>query len=59
MEPGSAQILGHGCYRVEGCDHFNVCKPPDENHPSYDMLLQFLEGCRKVIIVVQLTIIED
>ncbi len=59
VEYGSAQILGHKCYRVEGCDHFNVCKPPDQNHPSYNMLLQFLEGCRKVIIVAQLTIIGD
>jgi hypothetical protein len=55
MEYGPAQIPGHRSYRVEGCDHFNVCKPPDQDHPSYDMLLQFLEGCRKVIIVVQLT----
>jgi thioesterase domain-containing protein len=44
---GPAQIPGHRCYKVEGCDHFNVCKPPDQNHPSYNMLLQFLEECRK------------
>jgi hypothetical protein len=59
VEYGPAQIPGHKCYRVEGCDHFNVCKPPDQNHPSYNMLLQFLGDCRKVIIVVQLTIIGD
>jgi hypothetical protein len=59
VEYGSAQIPGHKCYRVEGCDHFNVCKPPDQEHPSYNMLLQFLEGCQKVLIVVQLTIIRD
>ncbi len=59
LEHGLAQLPGHECYRVEGCDHFNVCKPPDQDHPSYNMLLQFLEGCRKVIIVVQLTIIGD
>jgi ABC-type glutathione transport system ATPase component len=47
MEYGPAQIPGQTSYRVEGCDHFNVCKPPDQDHPSYDMLLQFLEGCRK------------
>jgi hypothetical protein len=57
--PAQAQISGHTCYKVEGCDHFSVCKPLDQNHPSYNMLLQFLEGCRKVIIVVQLTIIGD
>jgi hypothetical protein len=59
VEYGQAQILDHKCYRIEGCDHFSVCKPIDQNHPSYNMLLQFLEGCRKVIIVVQLTIIRD
>ncbi len=59
MEYGLAQILGHKCYRVEGCDHFKVCKPPNQNHPSYNMLLQFLEGCQKVIIVVQLIVIVD
>ncbi|CAM6021692.1 unnamed protein product, partial [Sphagnum balticum] len=48
VEYGAAQIPGHKCYRVEGCDHFSVCKPPDQNHPSYNMLLQFLEGCCKV-----------
>jgi hypothetical protein len=57
VEYGPAQIPGHRPYRVEGCDHFNVCKPHDQNHPIYDMLLQFLEGCRKVRIVVQLAII--
>jgi hypothetical protein len=45
VEYGRAQIPGHSSYRVEGCDHFNVCKPPDQDHPSYDMLLQFLELC--------------
>jgi hypothetical protein len=45
VEYGLAQIRGHICYRVEGCDHFSVCKPPDQNHPSYNMLLQFLEEC--------------
>jgi hypothetical protein len=59
VEFGAARIPGHKCYRVEGCDDFSVCKPPYQNHPSYNMLLQFLEGCRKVIIVVQLTIIGD
>jgi crotonobetainyl-CoA:carnitine CoA-transferase CaiB-like acyl-CoA transferase len=54
-----AQIPRHRYCKVEGCDHFSVCKPPYQNHPSYNMLLQFLEGCRKVIIVVQLTIIGD
>jgi hypothetical protein len=59
MEYGGARIQGHICYKVEGCDHFNVCKPPDQDHPSYYMLLQFLEDCRKVIIIIQLTIIGD
>jgi hypothetical protein len=59
MEYGPTQIPRQTSYRVEGCDHFNVCKPPDQDHPSYDMLLQFLEGCRKVMIVVQLTNIGD
>ncbi|KAH9568577.1 hypothetical protein CY35_03G084900 [Sphagnum magellanicum] len=47
VEYGAAQIPGHKSYRVEGCDHFSVCKPPDQNHSSYDMLLQFLKGCQK------------
>jgi hypothetical protein len=59
VEYGLAQIQGYKCYRVEGCDHFSVCKPPDQNHPSYNMLWQFLEECQKVIIVVQLMIIGD
>jgi hypothetical protein len=59
VEYGPAQIPGRRSYRVEGCDHFNVCKPPDQHHPSYHMLLKFLEGCQKVIIVVKLTIIGD
>ncbi|CAK9873252.1 unnamed protein product [Sphagnum jensenii] len=47
VEYGPAQIPGHRSYRVEGFDHFNVCKPPDQNHPSYDMLLQFLKECQE------------
>ncbi len=58
VEYGPAQIPGHGCYKVEGCDHFNVCKPPDQNHPSYNMLLQFLKGSRKVIIMSNLQFLE-
>jgi hypothetical protein len=59
VEYGLAQVPGHRSYRVEDCDHFSVCKPPDQNHPCSDMLLQFLEGCREVIIVVQFIIIGD
>jgi len=35
------------CYKVEDANHMEVCKPPSKEHPSYGLLLQFIETCQK------------
>jgi len=39
---------GHNFYKVEDADHMEVCKPPSKEHPSYNLLLQFVIFCGKV-----------
>jgi hypothetical protein len=39
---------GDNCYNVEDANHMEVCKPPSKEHPSYDLLLQFIITCGKV-----------
>ncbi len=39
---------GHNFYKVEDADHMEVCKPPSKEHPSYNLLLQFIITCGKV-----------
>jgi len=39
---------GDNCYKVEDANHMEVCKPPSKEHPSYDLLLQFIITCGKV-----------
>jgi hypothetical protein len=35
-------------YMVEDANHMEVCKPPSKEHPSYNLLLQFIIICGKV-----------
>jgi hypothetical protein len=42
------QSAGDNCYKVEDANHMEVCKPPSKEHPSYDLLLQFIITCGKV-----------
>jgi hypothetical protein len=45
----SAQRLaGDNSYMVEDANHVEVCKPPSKEHPSYNLLLQFIITCGKV-----------
>jgi len=49
VEFSSAQrSAGHNFYKVEDADHMEVCKPPSKEHPSYELLLQFIITCGKV-----------
>jgi len=49
VEFSSAQRLaGDNCYKVEDANHVEVCKPPSKDHPSYELLLQFIMTCGKV-----------
>ncbi|CAK9265674.1 unnamed protein product [Sphagnum jensenii] len=48
VESASAmQLAGHNFYKLEDCNHMQVCKPPDQSHASYDMLLYVLRLCSK------------
>jgi hypothetical protein len=42
------QSAGKNCYKVEDANHMEVCKPPSKEHPSYNLLLQFIITCSKV-----------
>jgi hypothetical protein len=45
----SAQRSARGnCYMVEDADHMEVCKPPSKEHPSYELLRQFISTCQMV-----------
>jgi len=35
------------CYMVEDANHMEVCKPPSKEHPSYGLLLQFINTCQE------------
>jgi hypothetical protein len=41
------QSARNNCYKVEDANHMEVCKPPSKAHPSYALLLQFIND-RKV-----------
>jgi hypothetical protein len=48
VESASAmQLAGYNFYRLEDCNHIQVCKPPNQSHPSYSMLLNVLRHCTK------------
>lgn len=46
-KPGAQCHARHNYYLLEDCDHFNVCKPPDKKHASYQMLLTVIKDCRE------------
>ncbi len=49
MDFSSTQRLaGTNFYMVEDANHIEVCKPPSKEHPSYNLLLQFIDICGKV-----------
>ncbi|KAH8932797.1 hypothetical protein BDL97_19G094100 [Sphagnum fallax] len=49
VEFSSAQQLArNNCYKVEDANHMEVCKPPSKGHPSYGLLLQFINACHEV-----------
>jgi hypothetical protein len=48
VESASAmQLAGHNFYKLEDCNHMQVCKPPNQRHPSYSTLLKVLRVCSK------------
>jgi hypothetical protein len=48
VESASAmQLAGYNFYKLEDCNHVQVCKPPNQSHPSYSMLLNVLRHCTK------------
>ncbi|KAH9545571.1 hypothetical protein CY35_12G054800 [Sphagnum magellanicum] len=49
---GARCHAGWNYYVLEDCNHFNVCKPPDKKHPSYEMLLTVIKDCREQKIYV-------
>ncbi|KAH8945430.1 hypothetical protein BDL97_12G040300 [Sphagnum fallax] len=46
-KPGARCHTRHNYYLLEDCDHFNVCKPPDKKHASYQMLLKVIKDCHE------------
>jgi hypothetical protein len=40
---------GEKHYTLEDCDHSTVCKPVGKNHPSYELLLDFIRNCRQEV----------
>ncbi len=46
----SSALLSAGDYSyiLEDANHMEVCKPPSKEHPSYALLLQFINTCQKV-----------
>jgi hypothetical protein len=48
VEPASAmQLAGNYFYNLEDCNHTEVCKPVDKQHPSYSILVDVLRTSRK------------
>ncbi len=49
MDFTSAQRLTRAySYMVEDANYMEVCKPPSKEHPSYKLLLQFINICQEV-----------
>jgi hypothetical protein len=42
------QLARDNSFKVEDADHMEVCKPPSKEHPSYMLLLQFINICQEV-----------
>jgi len=48
VEPASAmQLAGNNFYKLEDCNHTEVCKPVNKQHPSYSMLVNILRTSRE------------
>jgi hypothetical protein len=48
VEPASAmQLAGNYFYNLEDCNHTEVCKPVDKQHPSYSILVDVLRTSRE------------
>ncbi|CAK9211901.1 unnamed protein product [Sphagnum troendelagicum] len=48
VEPASAmQLAGNNFYKLEDCNHTEVCKPVDKQHPSYSILVDHLRTSRE------------
>jgi hypothetical protein len=48
VEPASAmQLAGNYFYNLEDCNHTEVCKPVDKQHPSYSILVDHLRTSRE------------
>ncbi len=49
VEPASAmQLAGNNFYKLEDCNHTEVCKPVNKQHPSYSILVDILRTSREV-----------
>lgn len=44
-KPGARRSARDNYYTLEGCHHFDVCKPPSKQHPSYSKLLDTIKIC--------------
>jgi Cys-tRNA synthase (O-phospho-L-seryl-tRNA:Cys-tRNA synthase) len=42
------QLANYNYYIVEDANHLTICKPPNKDHPSYFLLLNFLKICMEV-----------
>jgi hypothetical protein len=47
---GARRLAGENYYLVEDGDHFTLCKPPSKEHPSYNLLVEFLKTCQQQVI---------
>ncbi|CAM6063197.1 unnamed protein product [Sphagnum tenellum] len=41
------QLSNNNYYKIEDANHLTICKPPNKDHPSYDLLLKCLRICMK------------
>jgi hypothetical protein len=50
VKPASArQLAGYNVYKLEDCNHTEVCKPANKQHPSYSILVEILRTSRAAI----------
>jgi hypothetical protein len=48
VEPASAmEFAGNNFYKLDDCNHTEVCKPVIEKHPSYSILVTALRTSRE------------
>jgi hypothetical protein len=48
VEDASAmRLAGDNYYKLESCNHTEVCKPDNKQHPSYSILVDILKVSRK------------